>query len=468
MAPIQSIGIGGLGDTLTDLLDKLGKAEKMRLQPYTSQQQSYKAKLSAYGTLKSSLAEFNNLNKQLANPDFFNNTLASEHPQFKVTTSTNTPAGSYRIEVLELASAKTLATANSVNSKTENLGDSAANDRSITITAGNPPKEVNIPLSDDQTSLEGMSEAINAADAGVTATVIRVSDNEYTLAISSSTTGADSDIAIQVNNDDKLGDILNYDPAATTNSMKVTAPGTDAALIVNGISITRSSNSISDALPGVTLELKSKTKENEPENLVISGDKNGSVDKIKEWVDSYNALLDTFNSLSKYTPAKPGESSDTKNGALLGDSTLRGIQSSIKNALSSAQDNPELKGLGNLGITTNSTTGKLELDSDKLKQAIDEKPDQVANFFVGNGKDSGMATSLHNEIQDYIKSGGVIENSTKSIDTTLARLDIQINRVEESIENAIERYRRQFVQLDVLMIRMQGTSDYLTQQFAPK
>ena len=103
-----------------------------------------------------------------------------------------------------------------------------------------------------------------------------------------------------------------------------------------------------------------------------------------------------------------------RTGALLGDNTLRGIQSSIKSALSSAQDNPELKGLGNLGISTNTKTGKLEIDSAKLNKAIDEKPEQIANFFAGNGKDTGMATEIHNEIQNYIKAGGIIENSTRA------------------------------------------------------
>ncbi len=165
---------------------------------------------------------------------------------------------------------------------------------------------------------------------------------------------------------------------------------------------------------------------------------------------------------------KSGEGQNAKNGALLGDNTLRGIQSSIKSALSAAQDNPELKGLGNIGITTNTKTGKLELDSDKLKKAIDEKPDQVANFFAGNGKDTGMATEIHNEIQNYIKAGGVIENSTKSINTNLDRLNTQITRVTESIQSTIDRYKQQFVQLDTMMSKLNGTSTYLTQQFSSK
>lgn len=467
MASISSLGIGS-GLDLNGLLDKLSTAEQQRLTPYTTQQTSYNAKLTAYGTLKSSLEKFDNLSKELAKPEFFNNTTTSTHDQFGVTTTAKSVPGNYSVEVLHLAQPQTLTTTADIKDQAEKLGTTGASDRSISITAGNPPKEVKIPLGDDQTSLLEMRDAINGAKAGVNATIMRVGDNEYKLAISSSTTGESNTVKVQVNNDDKLGAILNYDGTSSTNSMKETVKGQDAQVTINGTSIKRSTNSIADALQGVTLDLKTTTKPGEPQNLVVTADKSGSSDKVKAWVDSYNSLLDTFNSLTKYTPVKSGEAQNAKNGALLGDNTLRGVQSSIKSALSAAQDNPDLKGLGNLGITTNTKTGKLELDSDKLKKALDEKPDQVAKFFAGDGKETGMATEIHNEIQNYIKAGGVIENSTKSINTNLDRLNTQITRVTESIQSAIDRYKQQFVQLDTMMSKLNGTSTYLTQQFASK
>ncbi|EFE95176.1 flagellar filament capping protein FliD [Serratia odorifera] len=465
MASISSLGIGS-GLDLNALLDKLSKAEQQRLTPYTSQQTSYNAKLTAYGTLKGALEKFDNLSKDLAKPAFFNNTTASTHDQFAVTTNAKTVPGNYTITVDKLAQPQTLTTQASIADQTSQLGTRGATDRSMSITAGNPPKQVNIPLGDDQTSLVEMRDAINGAKAGVNASIMRVGDNEYKLAISSTTTGENNKVSVTVNNDAKLAGILNYDSTSNTGAMKETVAGQDAEITVNGTKIKRSTNSIADALQGVTLDLKTTTKPGEPQNLVISTDKSGSTEKIKAWVDSYNSLLDTFTSLSKYTPVKSGEEQSAKNGALLGDNTLRGVQSSIKSALSAAQDNPELKGLGNLGITTNVKTGKLEIDDEKLKKAVDEKPEQVANFFAGNGKDTGMATEIHNEIQTYIKAGGVIENSTKSINTNLDRLNTQITRVTESIQDTIDRYKQQFVQLDTMMSKLNGTSTYLTQQFS--
>ncbi|BEO47694.1 TPA: flagellar filament capping protein FliD [Serratia marcescens] len=465
MATISSLGLGS-GLDLNGLLDKLTKAEQQRLTPYTTKQSSYNAQLTGYGTLKGALEKFDNLSKEMAKEDFFKATTATEHDAFKITTNAKAVPGNYVVEVNKLAQAQTLTTQAKVSDQGAKLGAEGVTDRSLTITAGNPPKETKIPLSDDQTSLVELRDAINGAKAGVTASIMRVGDNDYQLAVSSSTTGENNKISLQVDNDDKLGDILNYNATrGTSTAMKQTVAPQDAELMVNGTAIKRSTNSISDALQGVTIDLKTKTKTDEPQHLVISTNTAGTTDKIKEWVDSYNSLLDTFNALSKFTPVKTGEAPNPTNGPLLGDNTLRGVQSSIKSALSAAQDNPELKGLGNLGISTNTKTGKLEIDSAKLKKAMDEKPDQVSNFFVGNGKDTGMATEIHNEIQSYIKSGGIIENSTKSINTNLDRLNSQITTVTASIQNTIDRYKQQFVQLDTMMSKMNGTSNYLAQQF---
>ncbi|BEM33577.1 flagellar filament capping protein FliD [Serratia marcescens] len=465
MATISSLGLGS-GLDLNGLLDKLTKAEQQRLTPYTTKQSSYNAQLTGYGTLKGALEKFDNLSKEMAKEDFFKATTATEHDAFKITTNAKAVPGNYVVEVNKLAQAQTLTTQAKVSDQGAKLGAEGVTDRSLTITAGNPPKETKIPLSDDQTSLLEMRDAINGAKAGVTASIMRVGDNDYQLAISSSTTGENNKISLQVDNDDKLGDILNYNATrGTGTAMKQTVAPQDAELMVNGTAIKRSTNSISDALQGVTIDLKTKTKTDEPQHLVVSTNTAGTTDKIKEWVDSYNSLLDTFNALSKFTPVKTGEAPNPSNGPLLGDNTLRGVQSSIKSALSAAQDNPDLKGLGNLGISTNTKTGKLEIDSAKLKKAMDEKPDQVSNFFVGNGKDTGMATEIHNQIQSYIKSGGIIENSTKSINTNLDRLNSQITTVTASIQNTIDRYKQQFVQLDTMMSKMNGTSNYLAQQF---
>ncbi|WP_227818452.1 flagellar cap protein FliD N-terminal domain-containing protein [Serratia marcescens] len=109
MASISSLGIGS-GLDLNGLLDKLTKAEQQRLTPYTTQQTSYNAQLTAYGTLKGALEKFDNLSKDLAKPEFFNNTTATKHDQFTVHNHRQSRYRHYSIEVLKLAQPQTLTT----------------------------------------------------------------------------------------------------------------------------------------------------------------------------------------------------------------------------------------------------------------------------------------------------------------------------------------------------------------------
>lgn len=465
MATISSLGIGS-GLDLNSLLTKLTGVEKQRLVPYTSQQSSYKAKLTAYGTLKGALEKFDDVSKELAKSDAFTITKASSHDQFTVTTSASAVPGNYAINVTQLAQAQSLTAQTHATSQTEQMGSAGASGRELNITVGEPPKETKIALSDEQTSLTGLRDAINKSGAGVRASVIQISDKEYTLSVTAAETGAKSNIKLNVSGDSKLGDMLNYDsshPATGTTNMAQTVEGRDAKMTLNGIEITRSSNKITDAPQGVTLELKAVTKDTQ--NLVISNDSEGVSKKIHDWVDGYNSLIDTFASLTKFTPVKKGQAENFTNGPLLGDNTLRAIQSGVKGVMSSAQDNPNIKGLGNLGISTDPQTGKLSIDDSKLKKVIDEYPEQLQHFFVGDGKDSGMANMIHKEIQSYIKSDGVIDSTTKSINNSLQHLSDRIDSVNQSIDETINRYKAQFVQLDKMMAKLNSTSSYLTQQF---
>ncbi|WP_370559431.1 flagellar filament capping protein FliD [Edwardsiella tarda] len=461
MATISSLGIGS-GLDLNSLLDKLTGVEKQRLIPYTSQQSSYKAKLTAYGTLKGALEKFDDVSKELAKSDAFTITTASSHDQFSVTTSANAVPGNYAIKVVSLAQAQSLATQSPIESQSKTLGTPGTTDRELSITIGKPPKETKITLSDEQTSLVGLRDAINHSNAGVRASIIKVKDDDYQLSITAAETGTNSNIKIAVSNDTELGKVLNYD-GKTGTGMKQTVPGGDAVIELNGTTITRSTNKVTDAPQGVTLELKAVT--NDTQNLVINSDNEGVDKKIHNWVDSYNSLIDTFATLTKYTPVKRGASQSSNNGVLLGDNTLRAIQAGIKGVMSSAQDNINLKGLGNLGISSDPMTGKLKIDDEKLKKTIENYPEQLQNFFVGNSKNTGIATMVHNEIQSYIKNDGVIDSTTKSINNSLQHLSDRIDSVNQSIDDTINRYKAQFVQLDKMMAKLNSTSSYLTQQF---
>ncbi|MDU7869533.1 MAG: flagellar filament capping protein FliD, partial [Pantoea sp.] len=334
MASITNLGVGS-GLPLSTMLDSLETAEKSALTPISNQQSAYTAKLSAYATLKSSLSTFQTANTKLNSADLFTATTAtSTSSAFSATTSGSTVAGKYAINVTQLAQAQTLTSAVQ-SSNTDALGDSSVTSRSIAITLKDGTSK-SITLSSDQTSLTGMRDAINGANAGITASIIKVSDGSFRLSMTANKTGSDNAVtSIAVTGDATLQGIVGYDAPASSNVLTQSVAAQNAKLTVNNVAIENSSNQISDALEGITLNLSDTTTGNQ--TLTITKDTSKASSAISSWVDAYNSLLDQFNTLTKYTKVDAGaDSQDSSNGTLLGDSTLRTIQTQLKGMLTNA------------------------------------------------------------------------------------------------------------------------------------
>lgn len=191
-------------------------------------------------------------------------------------------------------------------------------------------------------------------------------------------------------------------------------------------------------------------------------------DTIKAWVDAYNALQDTISAQTKYTAVKAGESQVSSNGALLGDSTVRGIQSKLKAQLTTVQSGgDEFRILADLGITQNFKTGKLEISDTKLEKALKEEPGRVRDFFVGDNDKTGFATQTRTYLKEVLDtSEGLIKTKEDGINSSLKKLDTQAARVQDAIESTIAIYQKQFVDLDKAMTNMNSTMSRLTSMFS--
>ncbi|MBK0094735.1 flagellar filament capping protein FliD [Erwinia sp. S63] len=463
MASISTLGIGS-GLDLSTILDNLTTAEKASLTPISNQQTAYTSKLSAYATLKSALSTFQTANTTLNSSDLFSATSAtSSSSAFSATTSGTVVAGKYTINVSQLAQAQTLTSAVQTSNTTA-LGDSSASSRTLSIALKDGTSK-DITLTSDQTSLTGMRDAINSADAGVSATIIKVGDGSYRLSLTSSETGSDNAVSsIKVTGDDTLQGIVGYDSTASSNAMTESVTAQNAKLTVNNVEIENSSNTISDALEGITLNLNDTTTGNQ--TLTITKDTSKAESAIKGFVDAYNTLLDQFNTLTKYTAVDVGATSqDSSNGALVGDSTLRTIQTQLKSMLTNAQSSSTYKTLAQIGITSDPTSGSLELDSDKLETALSSDADGVKQMIVGDGKTTGITTTIATNLTSWLSTTGIVQAATDGVSKTLNDLTDQYNTMSTRIDNMVARYKTQFTQLDVLMSSLNQTSSYLTQQF---
>ncbi|AMG58970.1 flagellar filament capping protein FliD [Pantoea vagans] len=462
MATISTLGIGS-GLDLSTILDSLQTAEKTALTPISTQQTAYTAKLSAYATLKSSLTTFQTANTTLNSADLFTATTAtSSSSAFSATTSGSTVAGTYSISVSQLAQAQVL-TSSVQSSNTAALGDSSVSSRSLAITLKDGTSK-SVTLTSDQTSLTGMRDAINGANAGVTATIIKVSDGSFRLSMSANETGSDNAVStIAVTGDDTLQGIVGYDASASSNAMTQSVTAQNAKLTVNKVEIENSSNKISDALEGITLNLTALTTGDQ--SLTITKDTSKASSAISTWVDAYNTLLDQFNTLTKYTKVDTNTTSqDSSNGALLGDSTLRTIQTQLKSMLTNAQSSSTYKSLSQIGITSDPATGSLKLDATKVTAALDKDAAGVKEMIVGDGK-TGIAAKIDNKLTDWLATKGIVQAATDGVSKTLNNLTTLYNTTSDRIDADIARYKTQFTQLDLAISKLNATSTYLTQQF---
>jgi len=466
MASVSNLGVGS-GLKLSDILDSLQTAEKATLKPISTQQSAYTAKLSAYGTLSSALTTFQTANTALNSADLFSSTTAtSSGSAFSATTTGGAVAGSYTISVSKLAQAQTL-TSGVQSSNTAVLGDSSAASRTLSIKLADGTSK-DITLTSDQTSLTGMRDAINKAGAGVNASIIKSGDGEYRLSLTAAKTGEKYAVSsVTVTGDNTLQNIVGFDASKSDadNPMDLSVAAQDAELTVNNVAITSSSNTISDALEGITLDLKDVTTTSS-QTLTVAKDTTKVTTALSDFVDAYNTLLDQFNSLTKYTAVDVGaDAQDSSNGALVGDSTLRTIQTQLKGLLTNAASSSNYKTLSQIGISSDPTTGELKLDSAALKTALDKDPEGIKEMMVGDGKTTGITTKIATNLSGWLSSTGIIQAAKDGVSKTLNNLTDQYNKMSTRIDNLIARYKAQFTQLDVTMSSLNSTSSYLTQQF---
>ncbi|WDC08395.1 flagellar filament capping protein FliD [Escherichia albertii] len=459
MASISSLGVGS-GLDLSSILDSLTAAQKATLTPISNQQSSFTAKLSAYSTLKSALTTFQTANTALSKADLFSATsTTSSTTAFSATTAGNAIAGKYTISVTHLAQAQTLTTS---TTRDDTKTAIAASDSKLTIQQGGNKDPITIDISAANSSLSAIRDAINNAKAGVSASIINVGNSEYRLSVTSNDTGLDNAMTLSVSGDDTLQSFMSY--GANSNGMEVSVVAQNAQLTVNNVAIENSSNTISDALENITLNLNDVTTGNQ--TLTITQDTAKAQSAIKDWVNAYNSLIDNFSSLTKYTAVDAGSDSQSSgNGALPGDSTLRTIQTQLKSMLSNTVSSSNYKTLAQMGITTDPSDGKLELDADKLTAALKKDASGVGALIVGDGKKTGITTTIGANLTSWLSTTGIIKAATDGVSKTLSKLTKDYNAASDRIDAQVARYKEQFTQLDVLMTSLNSTSSYLTQQF---
>lgn len=446
---ITTVGTSGL--PISTLLDQLQTAEESKLLPIATRQKENTSKITAYGTLKSSLTALQTATTNLANAKTFSALKTTVSGTGIAAASDATAvAGSHQVQVTGLAQAQTLATVG-VASKT------TAIDGSGTLTLTNAQGvAVNVNIAANST-LEDMRSAINAASSGVTASIISTGDatNPYRLVMSANTTGTDSAVTASFSGSGSVSTLLS--DGANGGTMTEQQSAKNATLLVDGLTITSQTNTVKDAIQGVTMTV---SQVGAAQTVGVTQDTDSIKASINAFVTAYNAMVSSNKSLTAFN------TDSTLSGALLGDSTLRGIQNDIRTAINTAQSGA-FTNMSQFGVALGAD-GKITVNDAKLTAAINDSPKDVTEFFTGSTTSGsiGFAKTLGNKLTPILQTSGKLDAVTTSLTTSNKNLEATYERMENTIAATMARYKVQFTALETNVTQMNSTMTYLTAQFA--
>ncbi|HGJ5864390.1 MAG TPA: flagellar filament capping protein FliD [Arsenophonus nasoniae] len=463
MSNMTVLGAGS-GMPIGEWLDKLENSENQKLNPLKQKQQKYDKQISAYGSLRAELDKLQKAAETLMKFDKITTTSVSkEHKTVAVTTDEKAAAGNYEVIVEQLAQAQALKT-NTIDDVKKKLGGNVTSgqERIFVIKQNSEKQPLEIKLSDEQTSLREIRDAINKTDGNVSASLVKIKENEHQLVLSSKKTGTEAKMAIEVKGDSTLNAIFN------SNNMTETVAAQNAQVKINGINIERQTNEIKDAPEGVTFNLlktseKDTNNNNSPiaETINITKDIEPTKKAIKGWVDAFNSLHSFYKNQTKYVPTKPGEAPSANNGILLNDSSSAMIFSQVKDLTLNVQDMPDMNHLNHFGIGFNHE-GKITIDDKKLDEALKDSPAKVKQFFMGDGEKSGFATETFHYLKKTLdKLEGPLHFTTESLNQQKKMLHLKMESVQTTIAATLKRYQKKFIAMDQAISNMKQSSNPL-------
>lgn len=434
MSGISSLGIGS-GLDLATLVEQLVVAERAPAQNRINLKQAQaQTKLSAFGSLRSAIANLESSVEKLQSFKAGMKATSASPDAVSVTVGDAPVAGVYNVVVHELASAQSLA------SEAFDDIDAALGEGTLTLTVGDTVTE--IELADGANSLAAVRDAINDSDAGVNAVIVRDGD-AYRLLLSSAETGAANAMTLTVDG--------SVDARLASDQMTETAAARDALFSVNGLELTASTNTIEDVIDGITLTLKQVGED--PVAIRVEQDREGVRKALEDVVAKYNALVTQIRDLGR------AGVEGAQRGPLVGDSTLRALESSLAGVFSAQHGEPGsgLERLLDLGFATD-VQGKVSLDAAKLADALATDAAGVERLVAA------FAESFTGTLETYTKDDGLLDARTDGLDAELKRLRNDRDALDRRMEQFEARLRAQFTALDSLLAQFQSTSNYLASQ----
>ena len=447
----SSLAAVGSGLDIPTIVAKLVAAERKPADNrINSQGTAATAKLSALGNIKSSLSGLqSSLEAMVKSADIrsykatvpegsgFSTSIITDASSGK----TLATAGTYNVEVLSLATTQKL-------SSGAFAADASVGDGTLTVAWGD--KTLDVDLAEGSTLTE-IAAAINKAanGKGVNATIITASDGQH-LVMNAVNAGTEGALKVTTSGGNGGLSALTWDGAA--GGMAQTTAATNAKVRVDGFERESSSNSITDIIPGITLNL-SKAEVGTTRTLTVAQDNSPLKINLQAFISAYNATNSMLKSATSY------DAKNDRASTLTGDSMIRGLQQQMRSQLSA-----NVVDLKALGVAINKD-GSLSFSATTFDKTAAENPGAAEALLGSKGNLSSGMTSM---LKSNLDSTGTLTQRTDSLNKQIKKLEKDLDALDARMEKVSERYTKQFTAMDKLVAGMQSTSNYLSQQLASK
>jgi flagellar hook-associated protein 2 len=450
----SGIDVKGLAQSLVDA-EKTPKKERI-----DAKIKQTEAKITGFSAVKFALSELKTAFGKLNDASDFssikpNNTQPNA---LGISAGSTAEAGSYNIEVLQTALMQRTASSNFADRATPlNVISPATTGTpfSLNLTVGGVNKG---DISVVNPSPAGMVSAINGAKLGVTAQLINTG-NGYNVVITGET-GATK--AFSLTSKDSNGAAV---PGVSfTNNLQT---ATDASLKINGLTVSRSSNTVTDVIDGVTLDLFANTTG--AARVDLNRDTVSIKDNIKGLVTAYNDFEETLKVLGdrKSTVEEFG-------GSLAGESLLQTVRTQVRAMITDTSSTPgtTIKAARNVGLSID-RNGKLNLDESKLDAALQDNFNEVSTLFSGgtNNKSiystapGGLAGDAVNKIEKMLLSTGSIDTQSQSATAKITKFKEELVILEDRMQKLMNRYMSQFSVMESIVGNSNSTREGLKSTF---
>lgn len=333
----------------------------------------------------------------------------------------------------------------------------------LTLAYADGTSSVTVDVASGAT-IQTVADAINARTTGpVVAAVVKDDDGTDRLVLSARKTGSNSDFTVGG------GGVLTAD--ADYTSPDVTK--LNAAYSINGVAQQPSqTNLLESVVPGLRITLKGVTSS--PATITVSEpalDRTALKDKVKAFVNAYNAVVDTTRSAVTEKPvASPTSSFQAARGQLYGDAGLTGMLNGLRREMTEVLAGAGINDLSDLGISVPKTSGgaltedakagRLVLDEAKFDAAMNADWTTVKSFF------GGFADKVDAFVKGQTGGSGVIDSRLKGSERSVARIQEQIDAVNKRLDGKEERLKAQFAAMELALQNAQTQQAWLTGQLA--